>query len=102
MLAGLLLAAIASPGPAFPAPGSYSYVAALNGQQIGRWSVAVKGADSGTEIDENSSASVMGMQLSAQAVLTLSPDLSPTRYDGHYRTPNQSPNVSVSLTPTSA
>ncbi|HEY2475521.1 MAG TPA: hypothetical protein VGI19_12080 [Candidatus Cybelea sp.] len=102
MLAGLLLAAVTAPGPAFPAPGSYSYSAALNGQQIGRWSVAVKGADAGTEIDENSSASVMGMQLSAQADLMLSPDLSPTRYDGHYRTPNQSPNVSVSLTTTSA
>lgn len=102
MLVGLLLAAAASAGPAFPPPGSYSYAAALNGQQIGKWSVAVKGSDSGTEIDENSSASVMGMQLSAQAVLALSPDLSPTRYDGHYRTPNQSPNVSVSLTPTSA
>jgi hypothetical protein len=96
-----LAAAVAS-AVAFPAAGTYSYAASLNGEPVGNWSVSVKGLQSGTEVDENSSASLMGMQLAAQAALVLSGDLSPTRYDGHYKTPNQSPNVSVSLTPSSA
>jgi hypothetical protein len=102
MLASLLLAAIASGAPAFPPAGSYSYTASYNGEPVGKWSLTVKGAQAGPELDESSTASLMGMQLAAQAVLTLSADLSPMRYDGHYRTPNQSPNVSVSLTPASA
>lgn len=102
MLASLLLAAVAFAAPAFPPAGTYSYAASLNGEAVGKWSVNVKSAQAGPEIDENSAASLMGMQLAAQAALMLSADLSPTRYDGHYRTPNQSPNVSVSLSPTSA
>lgn len=102
MLAALLLAAVAA-NAAFPAAGTYAYAASLNGQSIGKWTVTVKpGAGGGTELDENSSALVMGMQLAAQAALVLGSDLSPTRYDGHYHTPNQNPSVSVSLTPTTA
>ena len=77
----------------FPPAGTYSYAASCNGEAVGKWSVNVKSAQAGPEIDENSTASLMGMQLAAQAALMLSADLSPTLYDGHYRTPNQSPNV---------
>ena len=101
MLAAILLAAAAA-GAAFPAPGTYRYTAAMNGQNIGAWSVSVSTTGSGTEIDEDSNASVMGMQLSAKASLMLGPDLAPTKYDGNYHTPSQNPSVSVTLTPTSA
>jgi hypothetical protein len=86
----------------FPAPGTYAYAASLGGQPVGQWSVTVKSGDSGSEIDENSAATFGGMQLSARAALVLGADLSPQRYEGHYQTPGQSPNVSVVLTPTSA
>src|SRR5271165_4276794 len=98
MLAVILAAATAT----FPAPGTYAYAASVAGQPVGQWSVTVKNGDASTEIDENSAATVAGMQLSAQAALVLGSDLSPQRYDGHYQTPGQSPNVSVSLGPTSA
>lgn len=98
MLAFLLAAATVT----FPAPGSYTYNASLNGQPIGQWSVSVKSGESGSEVDENSAASLGGMQLSARATLVLGADLSPQRYDGHYQTPGQSANVSVVLTPASA
>ncbi len=98
MLAFLLAAAAVT----FPAPGTYAYNASLNGQPLGQWSVSVKSSDSGSEVDENSAASLGGMQLSAQATLVLGTDLSPQRYEGHYQTPGQSPNVSVALTATSA
>jgi len=101
VLATILLAA-AGVGATFPPPGTYRYSAAMNGQNIGAWSVSVSTGASGTEIDEDSNASVMGMQLSAKASLLLGPDLSPTKYNGNYHTPSQNPSVSVTLTPTSA
>jgi hypothetical protein len=96
-----MLAAVAATA-GFPAPGNYTYAAALSGQPIGRWSVTVKTIGGGTELDESSSASLAGMQLSAQAALVLGADLAPTRYDGHYRTPSQGLNVGVTLTASSA
>jgi hypothetical protein len=101
LLATLLLAAIGATAP-FPAAGTYTYAASLGGQPVGQWSVTVAGTADGTQINESSSASVAGMALSATAALVLGPDLAPTKYDGHYRTPGQSPNVSVSLTPATA
>jgi hypothetical protein len=101
MLTAFLLAAIAG-AATFPAAGTYHYSAAMNGANIGAWSVTVSGDGPGAEIDEDSNASVMGMQLSAKATLLLGPDLAPTKYDGNYRTPGQNPIVSVTLTPTSA
>jgi hypothetical protein len=100
MLVTLLLAAVVGAG--FPPAAAYSYAATLNGEPVGRWSVTVKAAPSGAEIDESSAASLAGLQVSAQAALLLASDLSPVRYEGHYRTPGQSLSVSVSLTPTSA
>lgn len=101
MLTTLLLATIGA-GMAFPAAGTYRYGAAMNGQNIGAWSVTVSDDGSGAQIVEDSSAAVMGMQLAAKATLLLGPDLAPTKYDGNYRTPGQNPIVSVTLTPTSA
>lgn len=101
MLATLVLAAIAA-GTPFPATGTYRYSAAMNGQNVGAWSVTVSNGGTGAEIDEDSNASVMGMQLSAKATLVLGADLAPTKYDGNYRTPGQNPVVSVTLTPASA
>lgn len=74
----------------------------MSGQPVGTWSVTVKGASTGNEVDESSAASLYGIQLSARATLALNDDLSPARYDGHYTTPGQSPSVSVTLTPNSA
>lgn len=99
MLALFLAAATAA---TFPAPGTYAYTASLAGQPVGQWSVTVKDGDAGTEVDESSAATFGGMQLSAQAALVLGSDLSPLRYEGHYQTPGQSPNVSVQLSQTSA
>jgi hypothetical protein len=101
VLATLLIAALAA-GASFPAPGTYRYAAAMSGQHIGAWSVSVSQTGTGAEIDEDSTASVMGMQLSARASLVLGPDLAPTSYSGNYHTPNQNPVVSVTLTATSA
>ncbi|HEV3090810.1 MAG TPA: hypothetical protein VGX91_05115 [Candidatus Cybelea sp.] len=98
MLAAWLVAAVA----AFPPSGTYNYDAALNGSPVGRWSVAVKSGQNGSEVDETSTATLAGLALSAQAALVLDVNLAPASYAGHYRTPGQSPNVSVSLTPQSA
>jgi hypothetical protein len=100
MLSTLLLAAVTA--TAFPAAGTYRYSASLGEQRIGEWSVTVKPGGSSTEIDENSSASVAGMQLSAVAALVLGPDLSPVTYTGNYHMAMQSPSVSVTFTPGSA
>jgi hypothetical protein len=101
MLATLVLAALGA-GALFPAPGAYRYTASMGGQSIGSWSVNVASDGGSTTIAEESRASIAGLQLAATASLVLGPDLAPTRYDGHYRTPGQSPSVSVALTPTSA
>jgi hypothetical protein len=101
MIAALMLAALGA-GTLFPAAGTYRYSAAMNGQNVGAWSVTVRDATGGIEVDEDSTASVMGMQLAAKATLLLGPDLAPTKYDGNYRTPGQNPIVSVSLSPSTA
>lgn len=99
MVAAMVLAALAA---VFPAPGTYRYAASMSGQPIGSWSVSVANGDGSTTVNENSTASIAGMQLAATASLVLGPDLAPTNYAGHYTTPGQSPSVSVALTPTSA
>ncbi|MGC9991935.1 MAG: hypothetical protein ABSD52_06015 [Candidatus Cybelea sp.] len=86
----------------FPPPGAYNYTASMSGQPIGQWNVTVKRSDSATEIDENSWATVMGMTLSAKAMLALGLDLSPTSYTGNYRAAGQNVAVTVALTPASA
>ncbi len=101
MLMTLLLAAVAA-SPVFPAPATYRYDASLGTQRIGVWSVTVKANESDTEVDENSSAALGGMQLAATASLFLGADLVPTRYDGSYRMAGQNPRVSVALTPSTA
>ena len=88
--------------PAFPAPGTYRYSASLAAQPIGQWSVSVKQDAGDTQIDETSSAAVMGMQLAATASLLLGSDLAPVKYDGNYTVSNQSRHVSATLTSTSA
>jgi hypothetical protein len=74
----------------------------MSGQPIGQWNVTVKRTDSATEIDEDSWASVMGMMLSAKAMLALGADLSPTSYTGNYRAGGQNIDVTVALTSASA
>jgi hypothetical protein len=101
VLATMLAAALAA-AATFPAAGSYRYAASMGGQPIGSWSVNVTNDSGSTRIDEESKASIAGMQLAATASLVLGPDLAPLRYEGHYRTPGQNPNVSVDLTQTSA
>ena len=100
MLSWLFLAAIAA--APFPPAGAYRYSASMGGQAIGAWSVTVAGDPSRAEIDENSSATMFGMQVSATAALVLGPNLAPVKYSGNYRTPTQSPTVSVDLTADSA
>ncbi len=95
ILSTMILAAVTATGS--PPPGTYRYGASMNGQAIGSWSVTVARDESHTQIDENSTASVFGMQLSATASLVLGPDLAPANYRGSYHTPSQSPNVSVSV-----
>lgn len=97
----MLLAALAS-GAIFPAPGVYRYRASLAAQPVGEWAVSVKQAANDTEIDENSSATVMGMQLAATASLVLDPNLAPLKYDGNYTLSNQAHRVSATLTNGSA
>jgi hypothetical protein len=99
VLSAILLAGSVA---AFPAPGTYHYSASLAAQRVGEWTVMVKAQNADTEIDENSSASVAGMQLTASASLVLGADLAPLSYSGSYRTPMQSPNPAVTLTATSA
>jgi hypothetical protein len=100
MLLAILVAALG--GALFPAPGTYRYTASISGQPIGSWSVTVASGAAQTTIDESSNANVMGMQLAATASLVLGPDLAPLRYGGQYRTPTQTPSVSVTLTANSA
>jgi hypothetical protein len=100
MFSALLLAALS--GTPFPAAGTYRYTASMSGQPVGSWSVSVTRDAAQTTIAESSNANVMGMQLAATASLVLGPDLAPLRYGGQYRTPNQTPSVSVTLTPNSA
>jgi hypothetical protein len=99
LLATILLAAVTAN---FPAAGDYRYAASLAGQNIGSWSVSVKAQPGGAQIDETSSAFVVGMQMSATAALTLGSDLAPVNYTGSYRMGAQAPNVSVTLTPSTA
>jgi hypothetical protein len=88
--------------PAFPSAGTYAYSASMGGQAVGRWTVTVKPSDSGPQIDENSTASLGGLQLSATATLSLAADLSPVKYAGSYRSAMQNPTVDVVLTPSAA
>ncbi|HEY6325157.1 MAG TPA: hypothetical protein VIW73_01395 [Candidatus Cybelea sp.] len=100
LLSAILLAALS--GASFPAPGTYRYTASMSGQPVGSWSVSVTQDSGQTTIAESSDANVMGMQLAATASLVLGPDLAPLHYGGQYRTPTQTPSVSVALTPNSA
>jgi hypothetical protein len=100
VIATMILAAVTGAG--FPPPGTYRYTASMAGQTIGSWSVTIARDAADTEIDETTSATVMGMQLSATASLVLGSDLAPTKYSGSYHTPTQNPTVSVVLTPASA
>ncbi len=79
MLASLMLAA-ATATASFPAAGTYRYSATLNGQPAGHWTLNVKAGSDGTEIDEDSVATFMGVQMSAKAALVLGPDFSPVKY----------------------
>jgi hypothetical protein len=99
MLPTLLLAAVTA---LFPPAGTYRYSASLGPQRIGEWTVSVKPNGADIEVDENSSAALMGMQLTATAALVLGSDLAPVTYSGSYRTPGQNPTPRVTLTPTSA
>jgi hypothetical protein len=101
MIASILLAAVTGV-TAFPPPGSYRYSASLAGQPIGEWSVTVKQDATDTQIDENSTATVMGMQLAATASLVLGSDLAPTTYSGDYTISGQNRHVSATLTSSSA
>ena len=92
----LLLAAVAA-NSAFPAPATYRYAAMLGGQPVGEWSATVQAGSADTEVDENSSAMVAGMQLAATASLVLASDLSPVRYEGSYHMPGQNPSVTVTV-----
>ncbi len=74
----------------------------MAGQPLGQWGVTVKRGDSTTEIDEDSSASLAGMTLSAKAALVLRADLSPASYQGSYRMSGQDATVGVELTSTAA
>ncbi len=100
LLATILLAAGA--GASFPPAGEYRYAASMGGQSIGGWSVSVKEQAGGAQVDETSTATIAGMQMSATASLSLGSDLAPVSYTGSYRVGAQSPNVSVTLTPSSA
>jgi hypothetical protein len=100
MLSGLILAAMTT--ATFPPAGVYRYTASMGGQTIGSWSVNIVRDTTNTEIDESSTATVMGMNVSAAAALLLGPDLSPVKYSGNYRTPTQNPSVSVDLSADSA
>ena len=100
MFATLVLAALT--GATFPPPQTYHYTGSLGGQRVGSWSVNVTNDSQHTVVAESSSASVFGMPLSATATLTLGADLAPTNYDGTYRTPNQTPHVSVALSASAA
>ncbi|MBV9720215.1 MAG: hypothetical protein JOZ77_12950 [Candidatus Eremiobacteraeota bacterium] len=97
MLPAILLGAVVGTTP-FPLPATYRYAASLAAQRIGEWTVSVKSASAGTEVDENSSASFVGMQVSAVASLMLGPDLAPAKYIGSYHMSMQNPSVSVTLT----
>ncbi len=100
MLTAMLLAVLT--GSPFPAAGTYRYTASIGGQPVGSWSVSVAQDGAQTTLAESSNANVMGMQLAATASLVLGQDLAPLRYGGQYRTPTQTPSVSVTLTPNSA
>lgn len=100
MLLTMLLAAMT--GTAFPPPATYHYTGSMSGQKVGSWTVSVTQDPDRTEIDETSSASIFGMPMSATTSLVLAPDFSPTKYNGTYHTPSQSPTVSVVLSSSSA
>ncbi|MBV8196627.1 MAG: hypothetical protein JO263_00710 [Candidatus Eremiobacteraeota bacterium] len=100
MFLGVLFAAVTTAG--FPPAGTYRYAASMAGQPIGSWSVDVAHDAASAELDERSSASIMGMQASAAVALVLGPNLAPLKYTGDYRTPAQSPSVTVDLTAESA
>jgi hypothetical protein len=99
MISTLLFAALTG---TFPPAATYRYTGSMSGQNVGSWSVSVTRDADRTQIDETSSASIFGMPLAATASLVLGPDFAPTKYSGNYRTPTQSPSVSVALTPSVA
>jgi hypothetical protein len=100
MFSTFLLAALT--GTSFPPSATYRYTGSMAGQRVGSWSVSVTHDPDQTQINETSSASIFGMPLAATASLVLGSDFSPTRYNGTYHTPNQSPSVSVVVTSNSA
>jgi hypothetical protein len=95
----MLLAAMAST-PAI-APGTYTYNATVAGKVVGTSTVTVK-AGPPVEIDEQASAGTGAAASTANATLTLGPDLAPTAYSGNYVTGGTPISVSATLTPTTA
>lgn len=91
MIATLVAAAV------FAAPSTYTYSAALAGQPVGKWSVAVQSDAGQTVLNEKSSANFGGMAIGATATLTLDATLAPLHYDGHYSTAGQSVNVTAAV-----
>jgi hypothetical protein len=92
-----VIAALIAAAVIFASPGTYTYAAALAGQPVGQWTIAVRDDAGRTMLDERSTANFGGMALTATATLTLGADLSPLRYDGRYSAPSQSVNVSVAV-----
>jgi hypothetical protein len=101
MLPTIILAALAA-GTPFIELGTYQYTASLNGQTAAKSTVTVTRSGAATDVEEEASGSLGGMQLSGKALLVLGADLAPTQYNGNYQTLSQKATVTVALTPTSA
>ncbi len=81
MLIPLTLAAVlaAAPVPAI-APGTYTYRATYNGQNVGTSTIVVKANGTSTELDERVSGDFQGTAATGDATLMLAGDLSPSSY----------------------
>jgi hypothetical protein len=102
MLACTFLLAALAAGTPFLTPGTFTYAATLNGARTGSSTLTVTRDGSATEVAERASGTIDGMQLAAQATLTVGADLAPTAYNGSYHSGAMATTVTAALTADSA
>lgn len=97
MFALILTAALDSSLAIAPPPGTYHYAAYQKGKEVGRSTITIARAPTGTKIDERSSVNLDSGDSQAQTSMLLDDRLLLTGYHGHYDAAEQTMNADVSL-----
>ncbi|MHB8146592.1 MAG: hypothetical protein ACYDGM_04930 [Vulcanimicrobiaceae bacterium] len=84
------------------AAGTYSYRSSIAGQSAGNSTILVTHTATETEIEEQTSGTIGGMDASAKATLVLGADLSPASYTGSYVGAGRSATTTLSVTGSTA